>query len=191
MMFKTLQHLRWIIVGLTAVVLFHVTIENSAAKKWEVISQLPTGRSAFSAAVVDGKIYVIGGTLFENESSGPFGLSTVEVYDPHNNSWKKVADMPTPRSNAGAAVVDGKIYIVGGFAATDRRMESTKILKVVEVYDPQTDTWRENRICPSRVFHLVSVWLAGKYMPWVARISLRISGDSTMWKSMIPIRCLA
>ena len=34
MVFKTLQHLRWIIVGLTAVVLFHVTIENTDAKKW-------------------------------------------------------------------------------------------------------------------------------------------------------------
>ena len=144
-MFKTFQHLRWITVGLTAVVLFHVTIENSAAKKWEVVSQLPTGRSAFSTAVVDGKIYLIGGTLLENESGGPFGLSTVEVYDPHNNSWKKVADMPTPRSHAGAAVVAGKIYVVGGLAATDRRMESTKILKVVEVYEPQTDTWERKQ----------------------------------------------
>ena len=144
-MFKTLQHLRWIIVGLTAVVLFHVTIENTAAKKWEVVSQLPTGRSAFSTAVVDGKIYLIGGTLSENERSGPFGLSTVEVYNPHNNSWKRVSDMPTPRSNAGAAVVDGKIYVIGGLAATDRRMESTKILKVVEVYDPQTDTWESKQ----------------------------------------------
>ncbi len=144
-MFKTFQHLRWIIVGLAAVILFHVTIENTAAKKWEVVSQLPTGRSAFSTAVVEGKIYVIGGTLFENESSGPFGLPTVEVYNPENNSWKKVADMPTPRSNAGAAVVDGKIYVVGGLAATDRRMESNKILKVVEVYDPQTDTWESKQ----------------------------------------------
>ena len=142
---KTLQHLRWIVVGLTAVVLFLVSIDGVVAGEWEVISQLPIGRSAFSTAVVDGKIYLIGGTLLENESSGPFGLSTVEVYDPHNNSWKKVADMPTPRSTAGAAVVDGKIYVVGGLAATDRRMESTKILKVVEVYDPQTDTWERKQ----------------------------------------------
>lgn len=131
--------------SLATFVLFHVTTESIAAKTWEVVSQLPTGRSGFSTAVVDGKIYVIGGTLLENESSGPFGLSTVEVYNPHNNSWKKIADMPTPRSNAGAAVVDGKIYVVGGLAATDRRMESTKILKVVEVYDPQTDTWKRKQ----------------------------------------------
>ena len=144
-MFKTLQHLRWIIVGLTVIVLFHVATGSVVAGEWKVISQLPTKRSAFSTAVVDGKIYVIGGTLFENERSGPFGLSTVEVYNPQNNSWKSVADMPTPRSNAEAAVVDGKIYVVGGFTATDRRMESTKILKVVEVYDPQSDTWERKQ----------------------------------------------
>ena len=33
MMFKTLQHLRWIVVSLAAFVLFHVAIENIAAKK--------------------------------------------------------------------------------------------------------------------------------------------------------------
>ena len=107
MMFKTLQHLRWIVVSVAAFVLFHVVIGNVAAKKWKVVSQLPTGRSAFSTAVVDEKIYLIGGLLFENEKGNTRGLSTVEVYDTKNNSWQRLADMPTPRLYAGAAVVDG------------------------------------------------------------------------------------
>ena len=139
-MLKTLQHLRWIVVGLAAVVLFYVTIENSAAEKWKVISQLPTGRAGFSTAVVDGKIYLIGGTLLENKR-GPFGLSTVEVYDTQNNSWQRLTDMPTLRLFSGAAVVDGKIYVVGGYSSIDRNGANTKMVKVVEVYDPQTDTW--------------------------------------------------
>ena len=139
-----LQHLRWIVAGLAAVVLFHVTIENIAAEEWEVISQLPTGRSAFSTAVVDGKIYLIGGTLFENKR-GPFGLSTVEVYDTKNNSWQRLTDMPTPRLLSGTAVVDGKIYVVGGYSSIDRNGANTKMAKVVEVYDPQTDTWNRKQ----------------------------------------------
>ncbi len=138
MMFKTLQHLRWIVVSVAAFVLFHVVIGNVAAKKWKVVSQLPTGRSAFSTAVVDEKIYLIGGLLFENEKGNTRGLSTVEVYDTKNNSWQRLTDMPTPRLYAEAAVMDGKIYVVGGYRVIDRRM---KTLKVVEVYDPQTDTW--------------------------------------------------
>ena len=150
-MFKTLQHLRWLVVSLAAFVLFHVAIENIAAKRWKIVSQLPTGRSAFSTAVVDGKIYLIGGLLFESEKKNTFGLSTVEVYDTKNNSWQRLADMPTPRLQAGAAVVDGKIYVVGGYSVIDRRM---KILKVVEVYDPQTGTWvrKQDMSIPRRQF---------------------------------------
>ena len=145
MTFKMLQHLRWIVVGLAAVILFHGIIENIAAEEWEVISQLPTKRSAFSTAVVDGKIYLIGGFLFENRDGGPLGLSTVEVYDTKNNSWQRLADMPTPRLQSGAAVVNGKIYVVGGFSWIGIPGVDTKMLKVVEVYDPQTDTWRRKQ----------------------------------------------
>ena len=31
--------------------------------------------------------------------------------------------MPTPRLQAEAAVVDGKIYVVGGYSVIDRRMK--------------------------------------------------------------------
>ena len=148
-MLKTLQHLQWIFVGLVAVVLFHVTIENSAAEEWEVISQLPTKRSAFSTAVVDGKIYLIGGFLRENMNGGPLGISTVEVYDTQNNSWQRLADMPTPRLSSGAAVVDGKIYVFGGFSWVGIPGVDIKILQVVEVYDPRTDTWSRKQDMPT------------------------------------------
>ncbi len=138
-MFKTLRHLRWIVV-LVVIVLCLVTTENIGGEKWQVISELPTGRLAFSTAVVDGKIYLIGGTLFENEN-GPFGLSTVEVYDPKTNTWRRVADMPTSRAVPATAVVDNKIYVIGGYSGIDRRIVNLKNLDVVEMYDPQTDTW--------------------------------------------------
>ena len=149
MMLKTLQHLRWIVVSLTAVVLFYVVIENSAAEEWEVISQLPTERWAFSTTVVDGKIYLIGGTPFKDEKGGPLGLSTVEVYDTKNNSWQRLADMPTPRLLSGTAAVDGKIYVVGGYSWIGIPGVDIKMLNVVEVYDPQTDTWSRKQDIPT------------------------------------------
>ena len=105
-MFRACQHLRWIVV-LVVIVLFFLTVENIVAERWNVISQLPTHREGFSTAVVNDKIYLIGGTPFENRN-GPFGMPLVEVYDPQTNRWYRVSDMPTPRSNAKAAVVDGK-----------------------------------------------------------------------------------
>ncbi len=139
-MFKTLRHLRWIVAGLVVIILFLVSIENIAAERWEVISKLPTHRKDFSTAVVGDKIYLIGGTLFENEN-GPFGLSTVEVYDPQTSTWRRVADMPTSRAVPATAVVDNKIYVIGGYSGIDRFIVNLKNLDVVEMYDPQTDTW--------------------------------------------------
>ncbi len=67
--------------------LLGISVANlPAAEKWHVISELPTLRTGFATAVVDGKIYLIGGTPFQNRR-GPYGLSTIEVYDPKTNSW--------------------------------------------------------------------------------------------------------
>ena len=162
MMFKTLQHLRWIVVSLAAVVLFHVAIENVAAEEWKVISQLPTKRSAFSTAVVDGKIYLIGGFLHENMNGGPLGISTVEVYDTQNNSWQRLTDMPTPRLSSEAAVVDGKIYVVGGFSWIGIPGVDSKMLNVVEMYDPQTNTWSRKQDMSTPRRYLGTGVVAGK-----------------------------
>ena len=140
-MFRIFRSLQWSMVGCAVVVLSHFAMETAAANEWQVISELPTQRKGFSTAVVEGKIYLIGGTLFENEQDGPFGMSLVEVYDPETNTWQRVADMPTARTGTRAAVVDGKIYVLAGKAAKDNQAVNFKTWKVVEMYDPQTDTW--------------------------------------------------
>ncbi|MDE0427067.1 MAG: sigma-70 family RNA polymerase sigma factor [Candidatus Poribacteria bacterium] len=114
---------------------------------WELITEIPTKRTNFSTVVVDDKIYLIGGTLFEN-GRGPFGLSTVEVYDPKTNIWQRGTDMPTPRAGARTAVVNGTIYVFGGYSGIDNRGENFKFLDIVEAYDPQTDTWVRKQDMP-------------------------------------------
>ena len=152
-MFKIFRSLQWSMVGLAVVVLFHLGTKNADANEWRVISELPTQRAKFATAVVEGKIYLIGGTLFEHARGverpefgpgirrGPFGMSLVEVYDPQTNTWQRLADMPTVRSSAKAAVVDGKIYVLAGQVGKDNQHVNLKVLKVVERYDPETDTW--------------------------------------------------
>jgi hypothetical protein len=56
-------------------------------------------------------------------------------------TWTQKADMPTARFIPGSAVVDGKIYVIGGAPVS---MGATA---VVEEYDPATDTWT-TRACP-------------------------------------------
>ena len=139
-------------------ILLLMQIEAFAGEDWQRITQLPTGRLNFATAVVENKVYLIGGSLFKNPE-GPYGISTVEVYDPQTNTWRRVADMPTPRTIARAAVVDGVIYVFGGFNSKDRFFQNWKLPVHVEAYNPQTDTWTRKRNMPvSRInFDLAAV----------------------------------
>ena len=152
-MSRILRFLQGVMVGWgTVIVLSHFAIGDAAADEWRVISELPTPRGEFATAVVDGKIYLIGGTPFENLQGverenepgiwrGPFGMSSVEVYDPETNTWQRVVDIPTARSEPLTAVVDGKIYVLAGYVGKDNKGVNLKNLNVVEMYDPETDTW--------------------------------------------------
>ncbi len=152
-MFRILRSLQGVMVGWgTVVMLSHFAIGAADANEWRVISELPTPRGEFATAVIGGKIYLIGGTPLENLRGvrrenepgiwkGPFGMSLVEVYDPQTNMWERLTDMPTVRSGAKAAVVAGRIYVLAGRVGKDRQAVNLTTLKVVEMYDPETDTW--------------------------------------------------
>ena len=95
----------------------------------------PLPRSYHAAAVVNGKIYVMGGAGVDNRP-----VASVQVYDPATAAR---ADMPTPRALFGASAVRGTIYAVGG---TTRGPDK---LAVVEAYDTATDTWSRRADMPT------------------------------------------
>ena len=113
------------------------------------LANMPTGRYSLTSAVVDGKIYCIGG----RESSFPYS-NKVEVYDPKTDTWETKANIPTRRERLTSAVVDGKIYCIGGF----HNVETNK----VEVYDPETDTWEAKANMPTGRYALTSAVVDGK-----------------------------
>lgn len=79
---------------------------------------MPPPRLSLSTAVVNGKIYAIGGIW------GGVELST-EGYDPVTDTWTEKADMPTPRHDLSTSVVDGKIYAIGGTKTTSGNNPAT------------------------------------------------------------------
>jgi len=109
------------------------------AGTWTQKADMPTARYIPGSAVVDGKIYVIGGA--------PVTLgftAVVEEYDPTTDTWTRRADMPTARQGVVAATVDGIIYAIGGKSA------ERGDLSTVEAYDPATDTWTTKTDMPTR-----------------------------------------
>ena len=123
--------------------------------QWTQKANMPTVRSSFSTCVVDGKIFVIGGSLrLEMDEYGDLSLSTVEMYDPETDTWEGKANMPTVRSNVSVSVVDGKIYAIGGVKTKKYQVprgfgHESKELPTVEMYDPATDTWTQKADMPT------------------------------------------
>jgi N-acetylneuraminic acid mutarotase len=116
---------------------------DPAADTWTTRADMPTARDGVRAAAVDGTIYAIGGW------SGPAGpelstFSTVEAYDPATDTWTTKADMPTARGGSAIAVVDGQIYVIGGMFGPP-----TEVSSAVEAYDPATDTWTKKTDMPT------------------------------------------
>lgn len=63
-------------------------------------------------------------------------MSMVEIYDPLARQWSLAKSMGTVRSRVGVAVMQRKLYAIGGFNGIDR-------LRTVEVFDAQTSNWSE------------------------------------------------
>ena len=108
---------------------------------WTRVASLSVARSSLTATVLDGKIYVLGGVTIVGDDHGHFeeSVDRVDVYDPAADSWQQVAAMPTRRSSHAAALLDGKIYVTGGY--TSLAGQVTRISHGVEAYDPVADTW--------------------------------------------------
>jgi len=140
------------VMGVVVFILSLMPIETFADQGWELKTHLSTERITFATAVVGHKIYLIGGTLYKNVRPGkgvrgPYGISTVEVYDTQTNTWQRVADMPTPRHGAKTGVVNGIIFVFGGWhGEADHALREYPVS--VEAYNPQTDTWIQKKDMP-------------------------------------------
>ena len=93
-------------------------------------SALQTGRTKpRRCSEAAGLVYAIGGLTSSGEA-----LSTVEKYDSLKEQWIAGTPMSTLRTRVGVAVLDNKLYALGGFDGHRR-------LCTVECFDPQTDKW--------------------------------------------------
>jgi N-acetylneuraminic acid mutarotase len=99
----------------------------AAEDSWATKAPMHVARSGLGVAVVNGKIYAVGGY-----NGKVLGIN--EEYDPKTDTWIFKTPMPTPRIDFGIAVFQNKIYCIGG-------QNSNGVTAVNEVYDPVTDTW--------------------------------------------------
>ena len=83
-------------------------------------------------------------------------LSPSAVYAQERPEWRSLAPMLTPRTEAAAAVLDGEIYVMGGYAPP------AESVPIVEIYNPEQDTWRPGPPLPLPVNHAMAVTFHGE-----------------------------
>jgi N-acetylneuraminic acid mutarotase len=125
----------------------------SAQGPWTKKTNMPTARFGHSSSVLDGKIYVIGGS----KSLYGQALKTLEVYDPILDAWTSKADMAEGRTAFSTCVVNGNIYAIGG-SQTFYSGPRTSI----EEYNPITNTWTHKTDMPTVRYCHSSCVLDGK-----------------------------
>lgn len=87
-------------------------------------------------------LYVAGGVSCDADGSLADQLAC-EVYDPVSNSWSAIMPFLVPHVGAASAVLEGKVYIIGGYCN-----ENYSDTKSVHRYDPATKHWENMSVTP-------------------------------------------
>lgn len=109
---------------------------------WTPRAPMPHPRGQFGVVVLDGYIYVIGGTT--PHLPDPRDFDWVHRYDPERDVWEQRRSLPKARSHTESTtfVLDGMIVAVGGYSRTGHRLPyQTEVTAEVTAYDPRSDTW--------------------------------------------------
>jgi len=107
---------------------------------WERLRDCPVSLYSAAAAVINGKLYVYGGSNSDGRQSSLY------TYDPKTDRWASLKANRTLYAHA-CCECDGKLYAVAGYTG--------KYTTILDCYDPETDTWEElpDVPLPARSYH--------------------------------------
>src|SRR3989304_4841559 len=144
---------------LTASCLIAFTPVSAASpNSWASKAPMPQGKSNFELAMVNGKIYAIGGTIRNYVDSWTRGFSgtseTVNTnyeYDPEADRWTIKPPMPAPRYSFATAVYEDSIYCIGGVLNLVSYTGGVEVITAaVEAFTLSTSKWENKPPTPAR-----------------------------------------
>ena len=101
--------------------------------EWQIIDHMPVPRHGMASAVLDGKIYLIGGKQSRKGANPP--TSRVTAFDPVSGVWDTtIASLQDARSFAFSTAYGEQLYV---FSGQDRN----RPVQTVERYDPAENQW--------------------------------------------------
>jgi N-acetylneuraminic acid mutarotase len=108
------------------------------ADRWNSRAPMPTPRSRLAVVALprpDGstQILTIGGLI-----AGVEAARTVEIYEAEEDSWHTAPPLPAGTAGPSAAVLDGLVYVIGGFVDGANVWTGERSL---QIYDPDAEEW--------------------------------------------------
>lgn len=121
--------------------------------QWASLAPMPTLRSGALAATIGDAIYVMGGGFKKEDGRFKF-LTTVEAYYPGEDRWETKPSLLQPHDYPASAIVDGRIYIIGGHhpEATEGGPQTDPAFSFTESWDVSSDSWQEVTAMPTPRF---------------------------------------
>ncbi len=127
-----------------------VTIPVTVKFTLDLHTSDPCQITGHSQNVVDGNMYVIGGVSCNGQMS-----NSVYIYNVVTDTWTTGKAKAQPSAFSNGAVINGKIYIPGGFD-TNRALDS------LDIYDIATNQWTTGAPLPKALYGSVIETMNGK-----------------------------
>ncbi len=107
-------------------------------RRWKDAADIPTPREHLAAASDGRYLYALGG----RDLTAAKNLPTLERYDPADDSWTPLDDMPDAVGSVGAAYADGLVIAVGGEGVTEPS-------DLVQAFDVESKRWSQLPALPA------------------------------------------
>lgn len=130
-------------------------VYDQASDAWIVAPPLPKGANHVGVAVLDGRLYAIGGHVDQNRR--PHGECF--IFDVASGKWSPIRPLPQPCGAIGCIDFKGKLHAIGG--AIGDTNDAKRSIDWHYVYDPKSDTWDKRRPLPTERDHTGTVVIDG------------------------------
>ncbi|KAJ7561128.1 hypothetical protein O6H91_03G014900 [Diphasiastrum complanatum] len=124
-------------------------------QNYSVMAPMPQPRYRFGAALLDNKIYVVGGRNTSVDGDAALVKSTF-IYDIASNHWSIGPEQNDYHGDTCATSLYGKVYMIGGYGFNYVQLNTT------EVYDPMQKTWSRIPSMPTPRGDLMCTTLDGE-----------------------------
>lgn len=154
-----------------------LSYDPEIADAWRERQAMILARGWHSMASLEDRIYAIGGSDDHEDSMERFDVLEVEAFNPQTDQWTMIAPLRYASSEAGLAVLNRKIYVLGGYS-----WEAMDFSQGTQVYDPDKGQWT---LGPNLPKHIAGASCVCLIKP---QLSTSIEGHTLRETNRAPIR---